>query len=39
MQSYVYLLNFIFEHNPSLVNKISEPIIENKSETNVIGQP
>ncbi len=32
MQSYIYLLNFIFEHNPSLVNKISEPTIENKSE-------
>ena len=32
LQSYVYLLNFVFEHNPNLVNKINEPIIENKSE-------
>lgn len=32
IQSYIYLLNFVFEHNPNLVNKISEPSIENKSE-------
>jgi DNA mismatch repair protein MutS len=32
VQSYVYLLNFVYEHNPSLVNKICEPIVENKSE-------
>lgn len=32
IQSYVYLLNFVYEHNPSLVNKICEPVVENKSE-------
>ena len=32
MQSYVYLLNFVFEHNPNLVNKLQEPIIENTTE-------
>ena len=32
LQSYVYLLNFVYEHNPNLINKIQEPIIENKTE-------
>jgi len=32
IQSYVYLLNFVFEHNPNLISKIQEPIIENKTE-------
>ena len=32
IQSYVFLLNFVYEHNPSLVNKICEPTVENKSE-------
>ena len=32
IQSYVYLLHFVFEHNPSLINKIHEPIIENNTE-------
>jgi DNA mismatch repair protein MutS len=32
MQSYVYLLNFVYEHNPNLVTKLQEPVIENKSE-------
>ena len=32
IQSYVYLLHFIFEHNPNLVNKIHEPIIENNTK-------
>ena len=27
LQSYVFLLNFVHEHNPNLVNKIQEPII------------
>lgn len=34
-QSYCYLLNFIQEHNPSLVKKISCPVFSNPS-TNVI---
>ena len=32
IQSYVYLLNFVFEHNPNLVTKLQEPVIENKTE-------
>ena len=32
IQSYVYLLHFVFEHNPNLVNKLQEPIIENKTD-------
>ena len=32
LQSYTFLLNFVYEHNPNLVNKIQEPIIENKTE-------
>jgi DNA mismatch repair protein MutS len=32
VQSYIYLLNFVYEHNPNLTNKINEPVIENKSE-------
>jgi len=28
-QSFCFLLDFIFQHNPHLVNKISEPIFEN----------
>ena len=32
LQSYVFLLNFVYEHNPSLVNHIQEPIIENNTD-------
>jgi len=32
VQSFVYLLNFVFEHNPNLVNKIHEPVIENNTD-------
>ena len=32
LQSYVFLLNFVHEHNPNLVTKIQEPIIENNTE-------
>jgi DNA mismatch repair protein MutS len=35
-QSLVYLLNFIYEHNPSLVSKIQEPVFENMSERLVL---
>jgi DNA mismatch repair protein MutS len=35
-QSLVYLLNFIYEHNPSLVSKIQEPIFENMSERLIL---
>jgi len=29
LQSLCYLLDFLFQHNPSLVNRISEPLLEN----------
>lgn len=35
-QSLVFLLNFIYEHNPSLVSKIQEPIFENMSERLIL---
>ena len=35
-QSLVYLLNFIYEHNPSLVSKIQEPVFENMSERLIL---
>jgi DNA mismatch repair protein MutS len=30
-QSFCYLLDFVYQHNPQLVNKIAEPIFENCS--------
>jgi DNA mismatch repair protein MutS len=30
-QSFCYLLDFVYQHNPHLVNKISEPVFENCS--------
>lgn len=35
-QSFCFLLDFIYEHNPYLVNKISEPIFENCSNRLVL---
>jgi DNA mismatch repair protein MutS len=35
-QSLVYLLNFIYEHNPNLVSKIQEPLFENMSERLIL---
>ena len=35
-QSLVFLLNFIYEHNPNLVSKIQEPVFENMSERLVL---
>jgi DNA mismatch repair protein MutS len=35
-QSLVFLLNFIYEHNPSLVSKIQEPVFENMSERLIL---
>ena len=32
MQSFVFLIDFIYEHNPNLVNKLSYPIFENNNE-------
>jgi DNA mismatch repair protein MutS len=31
-QSFIYLLDFTFRHNPNLVNKITEPIYENYTD-------
>jgi DNA mismatch repair protein MutS len=31
-QAFCYLLDFVYQHNPQLVNKISEPLFENCSE-------
>jgi DNA mismatch repair protein MutS len=30
-QSFCFLLNYVFEHNPSLTNKLSEPLIDNQN--------
>lgn len=35
-QSFCYLLDFVFQHNPFLVRKISEPIFENCDERLVL---
>lgn len=35
-QSLVYLLNFIYEHNPNLVSRIQEPIFENMSDRLIL---
>ena len=35
-QSFIFLLQFLYEHNPSLVNKIREPMFDNKSERVIL---
>jgi len=35
-QSFCYLLDFIYQHNPNLINKVSEPILENTSEKLIL---
>ncbi len=35
-QSFCYLLDFVYQHNPHLVNKIAEPIFENCSDRLVL---
>jgi len=35
-QSFCYLLDFIYQHNPSLVNKLSEPNFENCTDKLVL---
>ena len=35
-QAFCYLLDFIYQHNPNLVYKIAEPIIENDSDKLVL---
>jgi DNA mismatch repair protein MutS len=36
IQSFCYLLDFIYQHNPSLVHKVAEPVIENKSNRLIL---
>jgi DNA mismatch repair protein MutS len=35
-QAFCFLLDFVYQHNPSLVNKIHEPIFENNSSRLVL---
>ena len=35
-QSFVYLLDYIYEHNPNLVDKLQEPIFENNSNRLIL---
>jgi DNA mismatch repair protein MutS len=35
-QAFCYLLDFVYQHNPHLVNKISEPILENCSDRLIL---
>ena len=35
-QSFCYLLDFIYQHNPNLVYKIAEPILENDSKKLIL---
>jgi DNA mismatch repair protein MutS len=35
-QSFCYLLDFIYQHNPNLVYKIAEPILENTSKKLIL---
>jgi DNA mismatch repair protein MutS len=35
-QSFIFLLNFLYEHNPNLVNKIREPVFDNKSDRMIL---
>ena len=36
IQSYTFLLHFVYEHNPHLTSKIEEPEFENKSDRMVL---
>jgi DNA mismatch repair protein MutS len=35
-QAFIFLLQFLYEHNPNLVNKIREPVFDNKSERVIL---
>ena len=35
-QAFTFLLNFLYEHNPNLVNKIREPVFDNKSDRMIL---
>ena len=36
IQSFIYLLDFTYKHNPNLVNSIAEPIFENYTDRLVL---
>jgi len=36
IQSFIYLLDFIYKHNPNLVNNISEPLFENYTDRLIL---
>jgi len=36
LQSFCFLLDFIYQHNPNLINKISEPIFENCTDRLIL---
>lgn len=36
IQSFIYLLDFTYKHNPNLVNNISEPLFENYTERLIL---
>jgi len=36
IQSFIFLLHFIHEHNPHLTHKITEPVFENKSDRMIL---
>jgi DNA mismatch repair protein MutS len=35
-QAFCYLLDFVYQHNPNLTNKIAEPIFENNSDKLIL---
>jgi len=35
-QAFCYLLDFVYQHNPNLVNKLKEPIFDNSSERLIL---
>lgn len=35
-QAFIFLLQFLYEHNPNLVNKIREPIFDNRSDRVIL---
>ena len=35
-QAFIFLLNFLYEHNPNLVNKIRDPVFDNKSDRMIL---
>jgi DNA mismatch repair protein MutS len=35
-QAFIFLLQFLYEHNPNLVNKIREPVFDNKSDRVIL---